>query len=130
MRMPDPDLRRACSCGGSCPKCRTEQPDRGHRSVLRKRFQAIDSGQMAAPPIVHEVLRSPGQPLDAATRAFMEPRFGPDFDAVRVHSDVAAEQSTRDIHAEAYTQPASRRSQSAPPGSENPIWRLQTVRAL
>jgi hypothetical protein len=29
-----------------------------------------------APPIVHEVLRAPGQPLDAATRAFMEPRFG------------------------------------------------------
>ena len=37
------------------------------------------------PPIVHEVLRSPGQPLDAATRAFMEPRFGHDFHHVRVH---------------------------------------------
>src|SRR3954453_151828 len=32
-----------------------------------------DAGQMAAPPIVHEVLSSPGQPLDSATRAFMEP---------------------------------------------------------
>ncbi|HEY2990876.1 MAG TPA: DUF4157 domain-containing protein [Candidatus Binatia bacterium] len=28
------------------------------------------------PPIVHEVLRSPGQPLDAETRAFLEPRLG------------------------------------------------------
>ena len=102
MRMPDPNLRRACSCGGSCPKCRTKQADRGHRSVLTKRFQAIDGGQMAAPSIVHEVLRSPGQPLDAATRAFMEPRFGHDFGAVRVHSDVAAEQSTREINAHAY----------------------------
>ena len=33
----------------------------------------------AVPPIVHEVLRSPGQPLDAATLVFMEPRFGHDF---------------------------------------------------
>ena len=103
MRMPDPNLRRACSCGGSCPKCRTEQPDRDHRILQRKRFQAIDSGQMAAPPIVHEVLRSPGQPLDPAARAFMEPRFGHDFGPVRVHSGVAAEQSARDMNAQAYT---------------------------
>ena len=38
------------------------------------------------PPIVHEVLRSPGQPLDAATRAFMEPRFGHDFSGVRTYT--------------------------------------------
>lgn len=36
----------------------------------------------APPPIVHEVLRSPGRPLDPATRAFMEPRFGRDFSRV------------------------------------------------
>jgi hypothetical protein len=29
-----------------------------------------------APASVHEVLRSPGQPLDLATRAYFEPRFG------------------------------------------------------
>ena len=33
----------------------------------------------AVPPIVHEVIRSSGQPLDVATRSFMEPRFGHDF---------------------------------------------------
>jgi hypothetical protein len=38
------------------------------------------------PPIVHEVLRSSGQPLDAATRAFMEPRFGHDYSGVPTHS--------------------------------------------
>jgi len=37
------------------------------------------------PPVVHEVLRSPGQPLDAETRAYMEPRFGFDFSGVRTH---------------------------------------------
>ena len=34
------------------------------------------------------VLRSSGQPLDAATRAFMEPRFGHDFSQVRAQADV------------------------------------------
>lgn len=35
---------------------------------------------------VQEVLTSPGQPLDAETRAFMEPRFGHRFSRVGVHS--------------------------------------------
>jgi hypothetical protein len=37
--------------------------------------------------IVHDVLRLPGKPLDAATRALLEPRFGHDFSRVRVHAD-------------------------------------------
>jgi hypothetical protein len=60
-------------------------------------------GQVATPPIVHEVSRSPGQPLDPGTRAFMEPRFGYDFSRVRVHSGAAAQQSARDMNANAYT---------------------------
>jgi hypothetical protein len=55
------------------------------------------------PPIVSEVLRSPGQPLDAVTRAFFEPRFGHDFSQVRVHSDARASQSARAVNALAYT---------------------------
>jgi hypothetical protein len=54
------------------------------------------------PPIVHEVLRSPGQPLDADTRAVMEPRFGRDFSGVRVHKDAPAAASARSLHASAY----------------------------
>ena len=45
------------------------------------------------PEIVHEVLRSPGQPLDAQTRAFMEPRFGHDFSQVPVHAGTPARNS-------------------------------------
>ena len=56
-----------------------------------------------APPIVHDVLGSPGQPLDADTRAFMEPRFGQDFSHVRVHTDAKAAQSARAVNALAYT---------------------------
>jgi len=43
-----------------------------------------DQAQRNAPPIVHQVLRSPGQSLDAETRAFLEPRFGHDFSRVPV----------------------------------------------
>lgn len=52
---------------------------------------------------VHETLRAPGQPLDAETRAFMEPRFGHDFSQVRVHADEKAGQSAKDVSALAYT---------------------------
>ena len=55
------------------------------------------------PAIVHEVLRSPGQPLDEATRAFMEPRLGHDFRHVRMHQDRRAEDSARAVNARAYT---------------------------
>jgi hypothetical protein len=103
MRTPEPQLQRACPCGGGCPKCHTEQPGREHESLQTKRVQASDTAQIAAPPSVHEVLRSPGQLLDAATRAFMEPRFGHDFSRVRVHSGTAAEQSAQDVNAYAYT---------------------------
>ncbi|GEM_PF-3341245 len=48
-------------------------------------------------------LRSGGQPLDAANRAFFEPRFGADFGHVRVHTDAKAAESARAIRAAAYT---------------------------
>lgn len=56
-----------------------------------------------APPIVHEMLRSPGQPLDANTRASMESRFGHDFGSVRVHDDAQAVESAQAVDAQAYT---------------------------
>jgi hypothetical protein len=56
-----------------------------------------------APPIVHDVLRSPGQPLDAATRAFFEPRLGHNFSKVRVHWDEQAAESAKAVQARAYT---------------------------
>jgi uncharacterized protein DUF4157 len=41
------------------------------------------------PPIVHEVLRSHGKPLDAETRAFMEPRFGHNFSRIGLQGVVS-----------------------------------------
>jgi hypothetical protein len=57
----------------------------------------------SVPPIVHEVLRSPGRPLDSKTRDFMETRFGYDFSNVRVHTDDKAMKSTQLVDAKAYT---------------------------
>ncbi len=55
-----------------------------------------------APPHVRAALRSPGQPLDAATRATLEPRLGYDFSHVRVHTDARAAASVRALDARAY----------------------------
>jgi hypothetical protein len=71
--------------------------------LIRRRVSESASGLTEAPPIVNDVLRSPGQPLDPATRAYFEARFGHDFSRVRVHSDPTAEQSARDVNALAYT---------------------------
>src|SRR5262245_5476667 len=53
--------------------------------------------------IVQDVLSSPGQPLDAATRAFFEPRFGHHFGQVRVHADAKSAESAHALNALAYT---------------------------
>lgn len=55
------------------------------------------------PGFVRDALAGPAYPLDAATRAFMEPRFGVDFSRVRVHTDPNAAKSARALDAAAYT---------------------------
>ena len=75
------------------------------RSPVVQRHIALESsiGIGFAPQMVHDVLNSQGQPLDSATRAFFEPRFGHDFGAVRVHADRDAAQSASVVQARAYT---------------------------
>lgn len=95
MRMSDRVIQRKCA------KC-----DKDEKKILlaKKSPEQISATQNEnKPPLVHEVLSLPGQPLDPGTRAFMEPRFGYDFSRVRVHTDSAAEQSARDLNANAYT---------------------------
>ncbi|MCP4494533.1 MAG: DUF4157 domain-containing protein [Gammaproteobacteria bacterium] len=48
-------------------------------------------------------MKGGGQPLDAGTRAFYEPRFGHNFSQVRVHTDAQAAESAESINAQAYT---------------------------
>lgn len=56
-----------------------------------------------APASVDHVLASSGRSMEPALRQDMEQRFGHDFSRVRVHADGAAEQSARDVNANAYT---------------------------
>jgi hypothetical protein len=44
-----------------------------------------------------------GQPLDLATRALMEPRFGYDFGQVRIHTGPQASAAARAVNARAFT---------------------------
>jgi hypothetical protein len=92
---------------GECEECRKKR-----LSLQRKTQRAGADSQHSTfntqqgsdvPPIVQDVLRSPGQPLDSTTRAFMEPRFGHDFSKVRVHTDAKAAESARAVNALAYT---------------------------
>jgi hypothetical protein len=69
-----------------------------------QRLAAPPAGQMKeAPANVHEALASPGRQLEPALRHDMERRFGHDFARVRVHSDATAQQSAREVGANAYT---------------------------
>jgi len=77
-------LHRTCACadhtnGAHCIECTQK------RSLLQ-RETTRDYARKEAPPVVHKVLGSPGQPLDAATRAFFEPRFRRDFTQVPLHA--------------------------------------------
>jgi Domain of unknown function (DUF4157) len=101
MRAPKPQLQRVCACGGAGSSCQTDEHER--ERLQMKRVGSNDLSQTAVPSVVHNVLRSSGQPLDTATRAFMEPRFGHDFSQVRVHTGADANQSAEEVDADAYT---------------------------
>ncbi len=97
-----PVLQRKCACdthtrGGECADCGKNRGHSFQRSVVGNQVET------EVPPTVHEVLRSPGQPVDTATRAFFESRFGHDFSQVRVHTDGKAAESVRAVNALAYT---------------------------
>ena len=94
-------LQRQCACGQHtggerCGDCKKREKMRLQRHANGSATPAI------APPIVDEVLHSPGQPMDAQTRALFEPRFDADFSGVRLHTDTRSEQSASAVNALAY----------------------------
>jgi uncharacterized protein DUF4157 len=92
-------VRRRCACGGTvgpngeCSECKAR----------RGRPVPAESTQAVAPPIVHEVLRASGQPLDASSREYFEPLLGVRLADVRVHKDARAAASAESVGALAYT---------------------------
>ena len=83
--------------------CSAEDSQTSLISRQTSRAGAGEIGSASAPAIVEAALSSSGQPLDPATRAFFEPRFGHDFSRVRVHTDRTSSESARAIDALAYT---------------------------
>jgi hypothetical protein len=83
------------SLPGRCNECKSK------KVVLQR--AAVNSSPNAMPYTMHEILHSPGQPLDPATRGFMEPRFDHEFSQVRVHTDKKAAELAQAVNARAYT---------------------------
>jgi Domain of unknown function (DUF4157)/OmpA family len=102
-------LQRACACGQhtaagvECEECRKK------KGQLQRRSNEVGSAA-AAPPIVHEVLRSPGQPLDTSLLRFMAGRFPGDFSRIPVHSQASLTVSSP---ADIYEQEADRAADRA-----------------
>jgi hypothetical protein len=94
-------LQRQCIRGNQKVNGESESYSREKRWLLQR--AAIGHTQSSEVPSVHDFINSPGQPLEAEARAFMEPRFGYDFSQVRVHTDAKAAESARMINALAYT---------------------------
>jgi hypothetical protein len=93
-------ILQRCSGGVECEERRQRRLE---RQGMMQRAAVSAAPVNSVPPIVHDVLSSSGQPLDAGTRAFMEPRFGHDFSQVRVHMDDRAVESAQAVNALAYT---------------------------
>src|SRR5258706_1857401 len=94
-------LQRKCACGnhtmsGACDECAQKES-----SLQRKASTHGEPSEV--PPIVNDVLRSPGSSLDTSTREFFESRFNHDFSGVRVHADSNAARSAEAVNALAYT---------------------------
>jgi hypothetical protein len=88
----------SCAAGGEmCEECEQKQT-----GVVSRKSSSADARPASHAALDH-VLRSPGQPLDAAARGYFEPRFGQDFSHVRVHTGREAEESAGAINARAYT---------------------------
>jgi hypothetical protein len=100
MRMPDPHLSIAASTPRLSHKCASYEEE---AQIFQSEPTRSPEATGEAPRIVHEVLRSPGQPLDAQVRAFFEPRFGVDFGDVRLHTDARAADTALALGALAYT---------------------------
>ena len=87
------------------PKVAANSAKNSEQNERSKQLQrhAPEGGPAVVPPLVNEVLKSPGQPLDTGVRNFFGPRFGHDFSQVRVHVDKLASESARQVNAVAYT---------------------------
>lgn len=77
--------RSPCACGGTCPDCKTRS------GAVPQRSSDADGA-----------FGDGGRPLDRATRAWFEPRFGADLSRIRIHDHPASADQARGIGARAF----------------------------
>jgi len=102
-------LQRKLAIGSSSDPLETEA-DAAAKAIAgresggaARRLRRADVPSAEAPPLVHQVLRAPGQELDSETRSWAEAAYQRDFGRVRIHTGEQAEASAASIHARAYT---------------------------
>ena len=78
-------LQRRCACGrhivagGECAECHKKR-------LARQRGSVNQVEPTVVPPIVHDVLHSPGRPLDPASHTYTESHFAHDFSRIPAHT--------------------------------------------
>jgi hypothetical protein len=100
-------LQRCAACGGETPpgqpKCAAcAAKDEDEHAQAREEPGATPEVTADTQAAI-EAMRGGGQPLDPATRALLEPRFGHDFSQVRVHTDARAAATAQSVNALAFT---------------------------
>ncbi len=81
-------LQRQCACdqrlipGAKCEACR-------HKGLSLQGCATGKAEPSSVPPIVHKVLRFPGQALDRSSRVFMESTLAHEFSQVQVHASAS-----------------------------------------
>ena len=91
-------------CGDHpCPPTGCHRGNEADEEPTPRRFATSGLVSTQVPPIVGEVLRSPGEPLDVDTAQRMGASFGFEFSGVRIHNDERAAESARAVGASAYT---------------------------
>jgi len=94
-----------------CPQCEKELKRQPTEDIEEEEEELLQAKEMPgqSPEVSNELegsissLRGGGQPLSSSVRNYMEPRFGHNFNQVRVHTDTQAANVTRSINARAFT---------------------------
>lgn len=103
MRMPEKSRAKDSTARDTSPRRGNDPSGRPREFLHAKSMSVGNSGPRVAPSTVHDALQSRGDPLDATTQQFFEPRFRHDFNDVRVHTGAAAEAAASGIGALAFT---------------------------
>jgi Domain of unknown function (DUF4157) len=76
---------------------------RDRERIQRQQHNTEANSSFETQPQLNKALQRGGQPLDAATRNFLEPKFGHSFENVQIHADGEADMLSQDFGARAFT---------------------------